>query len=172
MNPGAGVPDAAARAPLWRVERRPHARLLTATVAMGAALMALSVVMLRCVMLHPDWRLGWGIGALLGSYLVVSVARGSFAEVDAAGWLTFGWGRTANLRLDLRSVTAITVVRTGLLAGVGLAIDPGRVEILHRKGLSRRKMRDLHQGLGLAVVLEHLRDGDAVELERLRLRFA
>ncbi|MBA3684908.1 MAG: hypothetical protein H0W72_06665 [Planctomycetes bacterium] len=138
---------------------------------MGAALMLLSVILVSALMLHPDWRACWGIGVLLGGYLVLSVARGCFAQIDADGQLIFGWGRTANLRLDLRAVTAVQMVRTGLLVGVGLAIRPDQVEILHRKGLSRRKMEDMDAGLGLAVVLEHLTAADAREIEALRQRF-
>jgi hypothetical protein len=161
-----------ADAPLWRVERRPHPPLLIATIVLGLALMAGSAGLLHLLMARPDWRIGWAVGLFLGGYLVLTVARGSFAEIGADGRLIFGWGRTANLRLDLRSVAAVRVVSSGLLAGVGLAVPIAQVEILHRKGLSRRKMRDMESGLGLAVVLEHLTPADASEIERLRQRFS
>ncbi len=160
----------AATMPLWTVRRRPHPRLVIAAIGLGAVFLVASALLVPALMTRPDRRVGLAVGAFLGAFLVASVGRGSSASVDANGRLTFGWGNQPNLRLDLRAVAGVRAVRAGLLVGVGLAIPADQVEILHHKGLSRRKMRDQAKGLG-AIVLEHLTAADAEAIERLRQRF-
>lgn len=142
--------------------------MLAAAVA-AAAVFAGSVLLLRMLMLEPDWPLAVGLGALLAAAVIATVARGALAEVGSDGVLTYGFGRH-DLRVPLAAVTGWSLVATGALAGIGARVEPAKVVFLTRKGLTYRTLERYAAGLGTALVLEHLTAADLDDLRALQER--
>lgn len=153
---------------VWSAARRPGWRLLAFAILLACLLAAASAWLLHALMPEPDWALPLLLGLALGLVLVGSLAQGAEARLDADGILTYRLRGRDTLRVDLRAVRRVAWVRSALLEGVGLDLDPVRVEILHRKGPSRAALAAQRSGLGL-VVLEFLTAEDAARLEALRV---
>lgn len=147
----------------WRVRRPPGRRALAAATVLALVTGAGAAGLTRLLMLEPDWRIAGGVGVALAVALLLTVARGAVAHLDAEGNLHFGFG-IPNLRVPLAAITGWRPVRTGALVGIGAAVDPARVTFLNRKGLSYRSLERYRRGLGVALVLEHLTADDLAEL--------
>jgi hypothetical protein len=156
---------------LWQARRRPPPRYLLVIAAVSVIAAAASAALLRMLMLRPQWEAPLALGIAIGAATFLVSARGAVAAVDAAGVLTYGFGRVVSVSVDLRHARRIERVRHGMLDGVGLDVDPDRVVFLRRKGLSHRGLSASRRELGLALVLEFLSDEDLAALRALHAEF-
>ena len=149
---------------LWQVRRRPHRRMLLWAGLLGLLLAIASALLVRSLLIDRDLPTSCAVGLGLGLFLVLSLAHGSAVRVEHGGRLVYALRGHDCVAVDLRQVTAMRLVDTGALAGIGLEAPLEALEFIARKGVSRAHCEALQAGLGVALVLEFLRPEDLAPL--------
>jgi hypothetical protein len=165
---------------IWQVRRRPSRRYRTTTAILVFGIGAfLAKTFASMLLVSPDRWQGIVAGLLIAIPAYFWLTAGATARVDDAGRLFYGWGSTMNISVDLRLLTGWRMVDgagilgvSGLLYGVGAAIDPQQVEFLNHRGPSPLRMRDQERKIGVGLVLEFLVEEDLAALQALQARFA
>lgn len=162
----------AADPPLWSVRRRPPRRFLLWSAVPALAIGLFAAWLLPHLMIEPVAWPGLVAGPLLAGFVLLSVAQGAGARVEADGTLVYTLRGTDMWRIDLRRVEGFAPLDAGMLAGIAVRCDPAAVTHTSRKGPTRAEHLRLHRELGMGAVMEHLHPEDLPALEDLRRRFA
>lgn len=150
---------------LWHVQRRPGRGFTLVIAAVALALIVGSSIFGAMIHLERQPWFGLGVGILMAALFVAGLLRGSEASIDSDRMLTVSMGGKANLRLPLSAIVDGTMVRAGLLQGVGLRIDDySSIHFLHKSGINFPSMRRNRQRLGVDMVLEHLQPDDLARI--------
>jgi len=145
----------------WSIHRPPHPKLRLWSWLLGLAIAGAGAFLLQALQLQPgSWWLAIAVGTALGILVPLSVAGGATLWLTRDGQVLYGYGHHPQIRFALDTVHAARPVATGALHGLGLELDPGVVELLHRKGMSYATMRRWRRGLGVDLVLEHFSAAD------------
>lgn len=157
---------------LWSVRRRPSALFLAWSAIPAVAVGAIAWWLIPLLMIEPSPWPGTVAGAVLTGVFIATIAQGAGVRVDADGHMVYRLHGADLWRVHLSRVDALTVVRTGILTGIGVMCDPQAIEALSRKGPPRSELLRLRQKYGIGAVIEHLHAEDMHALEDLRRRFA
>ncbi|TVR45125.1 MAG: hypothetical protein EA402_05090 [Planctomycetota bacterium] len=156
-----------AQAPLWLIERRPQGGRRALIFIIAFLLVIGGAIFGAMINLDRQPWFGLGVGLLMALLFLAGTLRGSQVRMDSPGLLTFHFGGKDNLRFPLADIEDLTLVKGGVLAGVGLRLRSyDHVEFLHKSAHSYRSMERLRARLGIDLVLEHLTAKDAEELRR------
>lgn len=151
----------------WQQRRRPKRALLVAGSVIALLLGLGGAWLFQALMLHPSWYWASGVGIILFFSTFALLASGARVALTTTGMLQYGYGNRIDLEMPLQAVTAWTHFNSGLLRGVGCAIDPELVRCHTRKVAGKGRMAQWRRELGIDVLLEHLAAEDISELQRL-----
>jgi hypothetical protein len=144
--------------------RRPSAAFLAWASVLGLVLGAGCTVLILGVMAEPSPWVATAAGLALGALVPLSVAGGS-RVVIADGRLTYFLRGQPSVTCLLADVRGFRVIEAGQLRGIGVEVEPTRLEFLSRKGVTLRTCEAHYAGSGCGLVLEFFRAEDVAALE-------
>lgn len=153
---------------LWQIHRRPRGRMLWFSIVLGMLYSGGSTLLIHALLIDGDWlissaAIAAGVG--LGLFLVLSLLHGCSVRILRGGRLIYALRGHDCVAVDLRQVTAMHSLQTGVLSGIGLVAPLTALEFLSRKGVSRTHCATLHERHGVALVLEFLLPSDLAPLQ-------
>ena len=150
---------------LWQIHRRPRGRMLWWSIVLGILLGGGSTLLIHALLVDRDWLIATAAGVGLGLFLVLSLLHGCSVRILDGGRLIYALRGHDCVAVDLRQVTAMHPLQTGVLSGIGLVGPLTALEFLSRKGVSRAHCATLHDRHGVALVLEFLLPSDLAPLQ-------
>lgn len=154
-------------AALWRVQRRPHRRLMIVSIILGVIFGVVGTWLLHALMLEPDLRLAIVAGLAVGGGIIAITFGGATAWVGHDRILRYGFGNRIDLEVPLDATSEWRPLAGGLFHGIGCTVPIAAVTFHTRKAGSPGRMADWRRDLGVDLILEHLTAADAAALKQM-----